>query len=140
MLCSHHYHFHPNSPILCIYLNTRKVALSVGDAFVKAQSSMSAHLKLPSFFYQQPWLPAGQLSSSLLASPCWQRIPGSAVQQCCRGPPFLPRRLSVSREGSRLQVLGQRAETLHVPNTDSQTVLQKASSVYLHQLHIGIAY
>lgn len=100
---------------MCIYLNTRKVALSVGRCLCKGTiihvcTSKATCVLLPAALascgaavQQSPWpAPAGE--RGFLALLC---------NSAAGDPLSCPGRLSGSR-GSRLQVLGQRAETLHV--------------------------
>lgn len=100
---------------------------------------MSAH-QLPSFFYQQPWLPCGAaVQQSPWPAPAGRGFLALLCSSAAGDPAPAPRPSVRQQRGVQLtRVLSQRAETLPRANTDSQTVLQKAS-VYL-QLHIGIAY
>ena len=91
-------------------------------------------------------LPAALASrgAAVLQSPWPAPTDDAGPQLCCatalQGTPLPPRRLSDSRAGGRLPGAGLESRRTSHTHTDYHTVLQKASLIYLYQLHIGSAY
>ena len=91
-------------------------------------------------------LPAALASrgAAVLQSPWPAPTDDAGPRLCCatalQGTPLPPRRLSDSRAGGWLPGAGLESRRTSHTHTDYHTVLQKASLVYLYQLHIGSAY